>query len=274
MARYGYSFVPDRGFSAFSRDLDGGAWRDVAIKKYDTPDRMPPQLVEAPRPVAWKLRATWCIAALDEALGIASAGDLAALDAEWDAAQRALHHFVASAEEGEDAAVREAATRVRAVMLKGNGTEQTRLGYDAEVDFGRSQMAAAKRSMEADVKKIGAGAHLKRIDKATEALARGIGRGDGEKRPGTRAKRVRAATSGCVTAFNAIHDEINWLLAHTPPGDKQRQLLEALHAPFLALLERYPPPTRSAATDDDKGEEDAVTEEPADDEEEPASAPP
>ncbi|WP_438031877.1 hypothetical protein [Sorangium sp. So ce204] len=274
MARYGYSFVPDRGFSAFSRDLDGGAWKDVSIKKYDTPDRMPPQLVEAPRPVAWKLRATWCIAALDEALGIASATELAALDAEWDAAQRALHHFVASAEEGEDAAVREAASRIRAVMLKGNGTEQTRLGYDPEVDFGRSQVAAAKRSMEADLKKIGAGAHLKRIEKATEALARGIGRGGGEKRPGTRAKRLRAAISGCVTAFNAIHDEITWLLAHSAPGGKQRQQLEALHAPFLALLDRYPPPARSAATDDGEGEEEVVTEEPTDDEEGPASASP
>ncbi|WP_437596202.1 hypothetical protein WMF28_26845 [Sorangium sp. So ce590] len=273
MARYGYSFVPDRGFSAFSRDLDEGAWKDVSIKKYDTLDRMPPQLVEAPRPVAWKLRATWCIAVVDEALGIGSASELAALDAEWDAAQRALHHFVASAEEGEDPAVREAATRIRSVMLKGNGTEQTRLGYDAEVDFGRFQAAAARKSMEADIKKIGAGAHLKRIEKATEALAKGIGRGGGEKRPGTRAKRLRAATSGCVTAFNAIHDEITWLLAHSAPG-KQRQQLEALHAPFLALLERYPPSARSAAMDDGEGEEEVVTEEPADDEEEPASAPP
>ncbi|AUX34763.1 MULTISPECIES: hypothetical protein [Sorangium] len=273
MARYGYSFVPDRGFSAFSRDLGEGAWKDVSIKKYDTPDRMPPQLMEAPRPVAWKLRATWSIAALDEVLGIASASELAALDAEWDAAQRALHHFVASAEEGEDAAVREAATRVRAVMLKGNGTEQTRLGYDAEVDFGRSQAAAAKRTMEADLKKIGAGAHLKRIERATEALARGIGRGGGEKRLGTRAKRLRAAISGCVTAFNAIHDEITWLLAHTAPG-VQRQQLEALHAPFLALLERYPPPARSGTRDNGEGEEELAMEEPADDEEEPASAPP
>jgi hypothetical protein len=70
MTRYGYSYVSDKGFVAFAHDLNEGAWKDVSIKKYDVSDRMPAlSLLEAPRPVVWKLRATWAIATLRELLG-------------------------------------------------------------------------------------------------------------------------------------------------------------------------------------------------------------
>jgi hypothetical protein len=197
-------------------------------------------LIDAPRPVVWKLRATWCIAALDEALGL-SAQQVDVHDGEWDAAQRAFHLFLASAAEHNDPATREAAGRLRKGLLMGAGTEQTTYSYDEEVDFGRQQLSrVAKEPLAADAKKIaGIGEHLKRIDTATEALAKAIGRAPGQKRAATPSKRLREALSACSATFNVLHDEITWLIEHTPAG-KHREHLEALHAPFLALLERYP----------------------------------
>ena len=44
MASYGYSFVTDKAFSAFARDLEQGAWKSVSIDKYDVPNRVPAAL--------------------------------------------------------------------------------------------------------------------------------------------------------------------------------------------------------------------------------------
>lgn len=261
MAAYGYSHVPDRGFHAFIGDLEEGAWKEISIDKYDAPDQVAPLLLEAPRPVAWKLRARWSIARLDEVLAVASDDVLRSLDAAWDSAQRAFDYTVAAAEEHEDAAVRTAATRLRRAMLKGGGTAQTTLTYGAEVDFGRSQLEAAKnKRMEADLKKIGALPHIKRIEAATDALAKGMGRGAVEGRPGARSIRLREAMGVCVTAFNSIHDEMVWLLEHLPAG-KKREQVEALHRPFLELLKRYPPPASAAGAATEPEEGGAETEE-------------
>ncbi|WP_437711440.1 hypothetical protein WMF45_40315 [Sorangium sp. So ce448] len=274
MAAYGYSFVTDKAFSAFARDLEQGAWKGVSIDKYDVPNRVPAALlIEAPRPVVWKLRARWSIAALDEALGVASAAVLAELDTEWDTAQRALHLFLASAAESKDPAQRDAAVRLRGALLAGAGTEQTQYAYDAEVDYGWHQVAVAgKAPLAADVKKVGAGAYLKRVEEATEALARGLGRTSGQKRAVARSKRIREAVAGCTQAFNAIHDDIGWLIEHTPSG-KQRDMLQALHAPFLALLERSPQRAPAAAAPEEDAAEEEAAKEDAVEPEAPESAP-
>ncbi|WP_437875751.1 hypothetical protein [Sorangium sp. So ce513] len=273
MAGYGYSFVTDKAFSAFARDLEQGAWKSVSIDKVDVPNRVPTALLlEAPKPVVWKARAVWSIRTLDEALGVASAAALAELDTEWDASQRALHLFLASAAESKDPAHRDAAVRLRGALLAGAGTEQTQYAYDAEVDHGWHQIAiAGKAPLAADVKKVGAGPYLKRVEEATDALAKGLGRSAGQKRAVARSKRIREAMVACTQAFNAIHDDIGWLIAHTPSG-KQRDLLEALHAPFLALLERSPQRAPAAAAPEEDVVEDAE-EEDADEPEAEESAP-
>ncbi|WP_437585755.1 hypothetical protein [Sorangium sp. So ce1000] len=254
MAGYGYSYVTDKAFSAFARELEQGVWKSVSIEKYDVPNRVPAALLlEAPRPVVWKTRARWAIAELDGALGVASAAELAELDAEWDSSQRALHMFLGSAAEHREPAHRDAAVRLRGALLAGAGTEQAGYGYDAEVDFGWHQVAIAERApLAADVKKVGAAAHLKRIEEATAALAKGLGRGPGQKRAAPRSKRVRETMVACRTAFNAIHEEIDWLIEHTPNG-KHREHLEALRAPFLALLERNPPRALPATEEEKEG---------------------
>jgi len=240
--RYGYSFVSEKAYVGFSHDLKQGRWGDVPIKKLDTEDRKPKGLLEAPRPVAWKLRATWSIADVLAALAIPDAEAIAKLDTEWDSSERALNHGIAAAEDDQDAAKQAAASRLRATLLLGQGTEQTKLGWDAEVDFGRQQaLLTADGPLAADVKLLGLGPAMKRIQDATEALARGVGRGPGETRAPARSRRIRDATTACSTTFNVIHEELAWHIEHTPEGDDRTLLLE-LQKPFLALLERNPPP--------------------------------
>lgn len=114
MAGYGYSYVTDKGFTSFTRELSEGAWKDVSIKKHDAdgdPLVAKSSLLDAPPPVVWKLRATWCIRRLARAMGVTTADDIVTLDAEWDSSQRALNLGLLTAAEHRDADLRAAAER-------------------------------------------------------------------------------------------------------------------------------------------------------------------
>lgn len=255
MAGYGYSYVTDKGFTSFTRELSEGAWKDVSIKKHDG-DGDPPlaksSLLDAPLPVVWKLRATWSIRRLTRAMGTATADDLVKLDAEWDSSQRALNLALLTAAEHREADQRAAAERLRTALLMGGGTSQTLLTYEKEVDFGYAQLdLAGKGPLAADVKTTGVKTHLERVREATDALAVGLGRGPGQKRAATRARRIRDALAACSAAFNAIHDELGWVIEHSEPGEEREQLV-ALHAPLLALLDRYPPRARTTTEEVDE----------------------
>lgn len=250
MARYGYGYVTDKGFASFARELSEGPWKEVSIKKHDS-DADPPlvkgSLMDAALPVVWKLRATWAIRGLLRAMGTATADDLVKLDAEWDSSQRALNLALLTEAEHKELEHRTAAERLRTALLMGGGTGQTQLSYEKEVDFGNAQHdLAGKAPLSADVKTAGVGAHLRRIREATEALAAGLGRAPGQTRALSRARRIRDALAACSAAFNSIHEELEWVTEHTPPGT-ERQALEALHAPFLALLDRYPPRAKTTS---------------------------
>jgi hypothetical protein len=239
MASFGYGSVPDRAFVAFERDLEEGAWKEIATKKYDESGKENAALLlAAPQPVVWKLRLRWSIGGVVAALGASS---LTVLDEAWDAAQRRLFHRIAASVDDEDRAVRDAADRLRAQLLSGMGTGQTQLDYDAEVDFGRQQIALTQGNgpLTADVKKCKLGDALADVAKTTDALAKGLGRGSNEKRKPP-SRRLRDAVADCAGAFNAVHDEIDWFVSRTPAGPERDGLL-ALLAPLEALLARNPP---------------------------------
>ena len=240
MTRYGYGYVTEKGFMAFSHDLEEGAWQGVSIQGFDGAQRaLSGDALGMPRDVAWKLRATWAIAALRDALG-ASPEVLAELDAAWDASERRLYHRICCSAEDRDPAVREAAERLRGALLSGNGTAQTNLTYDEEVDYGRHQVVLmSKGAVARDVQICGLAGAREEIAEVTEALAHGLGRAPGEKRKGSRHQRIRAARSACAAAFNGIHGEIAWFIGNMVPS-KGRTRAEKLLAPFRALLERYP----------------------------------
>jgi len=244
MARYGYSFVTDKGLSAFAKELDAGAWGEISIEKYDVADRFPKaSLLDAPRQVVWKVRLVWGLRDLDAALGVSPA-EHDQLDTEWDASQRAMNLYLASEAEHRDPERKAAALRLRGSLLAGAGTEQTTYGYEEEVDFGYQQVGRAKKEpLAADVEKVGLGPYLQRVEDATNALAKGIGREPGKKRTAP-SKRLREAVTVCSTALNAVHEDLDFLIEHTRAG-KEREMLEGMRKPLLALLERYPAKVKS-----------------------------
>lgn len=247
MTRHGYGYVSEKGYMAFTHDLGEGAWASISILTHDNPEhRLPADPLSVPPDIAWKLRATWAIAVLRDALG-ASPEVLAGFDARWDASQRKLFHILGAAASDHDKAIQDAAKRLKGALLSGNGTEQTTLSYDEEVDYGRNQVALMSSGpLVADVTLLGLAGMRDQISQVTEVLAQGIGRGPGEKRAPSRSRRIRAAVAGCATAFNGIHGELTWMIEHTPPGAVRTQL-EAMLAPLQALLERYPAPEGTEA---------------------------
>jgi hypothetical protein len=87
---------------------------------------------------------------------------------------------------------------------------------------------------------VGLAAVVKQIEETTEALAKALGRGPGQKRSSPRSIRLREALTECSAAFNWIHQDLAWTAEHTPPGASRTQL-DNLLAPFTALLSRFPP---------------------------------
>lgn len=249
MTRYGYGYVPEKGFLSFLSDLSEGVWKDISIKLYDHPhQKLAPALIDDASPVRWKLRATWAIVTLRDALG-AGPAVLAQLDGDWDSTQRKLHFILGGAGEDKDPSRRDAAERLRGALLLGNGTAQTLLSWDEEVDFGRQQLAlTAEGPLADDARKLGLHAVLQEVEETTAALAHGLGRGSEQRRGVARSVRLRWALAGCAAAFNGIHHEIAWFLDHTEDADAHSRL-EQMLAPFQALLDRYPS-TRGASTDD------------------------
>jgi hypothetical protein len=244
MAVYGYGNVSDRGFVAFERELEEGAWAEVITKKYEEPAKdNAAALLAAPQPIIWKLCLRSGIGAIVAALGATS---LVELDDAWDAAQRRLFHRIALGIDDPDRAVRTVADRLRAGLLSGTGTAQTALGYDDEVDFGRQQLRLTGENgpLAADAKKLKLGDALADIAKTTDALAKGLGRSSGEKRKAP-SKLLRDATAECAAAFNSVHEQITWFTSRTPAGPA-RDNLAALLAPMEALLERSKAPVGAA----------------------------
>ncbi len=244
---FGYANVADQGFVSFDKELNETPWASIATKKYDDAVKdSPAALREAPMQVVWKIRLRRGIARVLAALGAQS---IAELDAAWDGAQRRLQLRIDLAANSEDAAIRAAAERLRPQLLAGaSGTAQTTWTFDDEIDFGRTQLARtqAGQPLAADVKKLKLDDELADIEKKTEALAQGLGRGSGEKRR-TPSKQVRAAMADCVGAFNAVHNDLVWLRDETSSGP-DRDLLTALLAPLEALLSRNTPAaTKEAA---------------------------
>ena len=239
MAAYGYGSLGDRAFVGFDRELEDGAWKGIALKKAEEQaSENAALLLNAPQLVIWKVRLRWGIAGVLVALGATS---LAELDGNWDSAQRRLFHRVATGVDDNDPAVRAAADRLSAQILAGTGVAQTQYDFDAEVDFGLKQIAltGADGPLAADAKKLKLDDVLADVAKATEALAKGIGRGTGDKRrPPSR--KLRTAVAECAAAFNGVHEDLAWFIGRTPPG-AERDKLTALLVPLEGLLSRHAP---------------------------------
>jgi hypothetical protein len=111
---------------------------------------------------------------------------------------------------------------------------------DGEVEFGKKQLRLLEeKALAADLKLTGLGPKMDRIREATVALDKGTGRVPGKNRAKPRSIRVREALAECAAAFNSIHDDLVWAMAHSPSGP-DRDKLEKLLEPLRAALDRAP----------------------------------
>lgn len=246
MTNKGYGTVGDKGFVSFLEAFGEGDWKNIDIQPYDSEEMLlKASFVTLPALVQRKLEGTWAIRTLIQTMSV---GNNAELDSEWDAAQRSFAAGVASEEDHKEPAHRAAAGRLRTALLSGAGTLQTMLDLDGEYEFGKQQLLLAEeKPLAADIALTGLGPKLERIREATVALGQGIGRVPGKNRTKARSLRIREALQECTGAFNAIHHDLEWAIAHVPSGP-DRAMLERLLAPLQALLERYPA-TPATATD-------------------------
>jgi hypothetical protein len=250
MAGYGYGYVGTDGFLAFRAELEHDAWKSVVTKKHH-PDKSGDGLIDAPSPTQWKVRLLQALDALEQSVGQGNGNKL--LDDEWDRCQKRLDLRSNFDLADPLPARRAAADRVRQALLAGNGTAQTSLDYDKEVDFGEKQaLLAGKQPLAADIKLLGYESLLADIARATQDLAQGIGRTDGRGRPLARSARIRDAQIGAVNAFNSVHDAIVWL-RNQPSSPAARQRLDALFTPLQGLLDRYPPTAAPVGADTSQG---------------------
>lgn len=234
MTTYGFGRVETDGFLGMIAVLREGTWGAIptpALAGHDTPTwNTLPQEARA------KLRLTEALETLRQA--VASEDRTVELDQNWDRLQRRLDGLLTADAHHDDPLRQAAAARLRKLLTLGNGTGQTGLSFQAEVDFGSRQATLAAETCAADVALLGYGPLLAAIDGATRALADALGRAAGGSRT-VRSQRLRDAVAQCGAAFNLTFAELEEGIRRLPPG-AARSRYEALRAPLQALLDRTP----------------------------------
>jgi hypothetical protein len=190
MGSLSFTYVHQEGLTSFNTDLAADAWAAVDTTPWEGPNKTGAKpLGDAPVVVVHKLRLTWGIAGIVEAIGGASTAK--ECDKTWDGAQKPLRALIAAASAGSDQAKRDAGSRLQKTLLLGAGEKQTTLKYQQEVDFGRKQaLLIASGQGAADVALLGLGGVMDEIEKATEALSIAIGHGESSARPFERLEGV------------------------------------------------------------------------------------
>lgn len=233
-----FAHVTEEGFESFTHGLSQGAWALIDTSTYEGPNHTSTKsLVDAPIQVGWKLQIRWILGALADAR---SGADIASgADGTWDGTQRRFDSLLSASSNDLDPEKRAAASRLQKALMLGSGTKQTKLKYQQEVDFARTQLLLAKEPQHAaDIVTLGLTGVIADIALTTDALADAIGHGQGtSRRP---SERRRAAVAACSATFSAVYSSIAWVLEKGLPADKTtaQALLETLQA----LATRYPAP--------------------------------
>ena len=245
-----FSHIPANGLTSLSADLETDAWGAIDTAPWEGPDRTAAKpLGDAPVTVAHKLRLKWSIATL--LIATAGAGSAKDCDRAWDSVQKQLQSLIAAGASSSDPAKREAAGRLAKALLSGAGTAQTKLSYQQEVDFGRTQLAyTAKGQGAADVTLLGLGATMTEVQQTTDALAATIGHGQSAGRP---FERLAEATAACAASFAVVAEALAWEAKHGQAGGDRERAVH-LRAPLEKLAARYPVPAKVGAKGPEGGE--------------------
>lgn len=165
--------------------------------------------------------------------------DRGALDGAWDLTQQRFTAATLLKQTDPDQKVAKAARVVGAALLwEGGGLGQTRLSYEAEVDFGLNQIDIAKGAdIMAALKAAGLVTIFEEVRAATLAFEEALNRAPGEKKALSPVAAQRAATRECSRRFTLAYAIIEELKAVTPSG-QDADALGALLQPLDALADR------------------------------------
>lgn len=233
---FGYGSVTELGFVGFETKLHEGEWKTIDAEHVANASGVIAGDVGALLALPMlKRRALAAIDGLAKVLAGQSLG--VEVDDAWDRAQTRLDAELALKATDDDANVAAAAQRARGALLAGKGTAQNNYEWKDEVSFGRTQVRlAATEPLASDVVLLGVKGTITRIGAATEALAKIVDAANAGERTASRSRMVRVAWTECVSSFNGVHDDLEWLRENTAPG-KQRERIVRLLAPFERLLE-------------------------------------
>ena len=114
--------------------------------------------------------------------------------------------------------------------------------------MGREQVGMARREDTSEaIAALGLQGVMGRIERATEALARGLGR---DRDSGPRlspSQSIRRATTACRSDLFNVYEQLEWAL-ESEPSQARRSRIEGLMAPIKSLLQRQAAEHESAAT--------------------------
>ncbi len=232
MSNFGYSYVTKDALVGFKETLQQPPW-----------SLLDPLERSSPEDRALWLQATWfqvqrallweAVEAVIGALDMFEQ-ELFDKDADWDAVQRQFSFGLMEKEADRDPKVSQAAARLRVSMLEGGTTAQTRLTYQAEVDFGRKQVeTGAQPLVLADLETVGMVDRPERIKRTTDALAETLARNLAH----TRRLSLSQARHISTSTFNNVHGQLIIMSDLLAPGP-QRDQLNALLATLNSLLLR------------------------------------
>ncbi|MRG92245.1 hypothetical protein [Polyangium spumosum] len=244
MPAHSFAHVPEEGFLAFAPLLSEGPWATIDTTSYDGAGQSAAKsLCDAPALVISKLRIARALAELGAARGGADVAKEA--DTSWDGTQKRLGALLLAASHDPNAEKRAAAARLQKAFLRGTGTGQTKLRYQQEVDFGRTQLELTKEPQHtADITLLDLEGVFGEIQQSTDALADAIGHGEGTgRRP---SERRRAAVAACASTFTTVADALAWTQKYGTADDLPRT--QALLESLFALAKRYPAPSSGTTT--------------------------
>jgi hypothetical protein len=237
----GFHFIDVDGFLSFAAELDQHPWREIDARPWMPRSPAPSSLLAASPLVLYKLRLLHGVSLLMEVVQQLANTNLKVLDGRWDSLQRRLHYRTGDALESQNPSDQEAARRLRASLLKGDGTAQTNLTFKREVDWGRRQVLLSRQvPLSQDIERLGLSELIADIEQATEALALALEQSEGPDADESRARQdlLLGAKTSCQQSFASVFEWLQWHAEQAELSPSERELLDGLLRPLRDLLAR------------------------------------
>lgn len=241
MSQVSYGHTTEAGFLSILDAIKQGEWG--AIRVPDNP--LPQELLMLGVTQLSKVELMWALLRMRRILNPKPEDAAEIFDQDWDRVQRLYNADITALENDKDPQTRADGAFLRSVSLKGQGTAQTKLRYEAEVQWGFSQVEKAdEEAVRILIDRHNLQARIDEIEAITRALAEAIGWDLATHKRLSPSVQKRVALRRCADALAMVHQQLETLLEILPSTSPEAAHLNALLAPLLKLqAERPQPPT-------------------------------